>query len=64
MASSYKDSSPNKGGKKGGLKNSNAKREGPLDGPKKAAFNDKSVGVEPNEGAPHLPGKGVIGKVI
>jgi threonine dehydratase len=31
---------------------------------KKVAFNDKSVGVEPNEGAPRLSGKGVIGKLI
>ena len=38
-------------------------RDGPLEG-KNAAFNDKSVGVEPNEGAPKLSGKGVVGKCI
>ncbi len=65
MASSQKDSSPNMGGKKGGaLKNAGAKREGPLAGPKDAAFKDKAVDSMPNEGAPELPGKGVIGKVI
>lgn len=64
MASSQKDTSPNRGVKKGGLKNSNAHREGPLVGPKDAAFKDKVVGNTPNEGAPHLSGKGVVGKVI
>ncbi len=59
MASSQKDASPNMG------KKSNGKeiKEGPKSAGK-AAFNDKSVGVEPNEGAPKLSGKGVIGKCI
>lgn len=64
MASSQKDSSPNMGKKAGGLKNSNAKREGPLEGPKKAAFADKKVDNMPNEGAPELAKKGVIGKLV
>ena len=63
MASSYKDSSPNAGSKKkGGMKNEDG-REG-AKAASKPAFNDKSVGVEPNEGAPKLSGKGVVGKVI
>ena len=62
--SSYPDSSPNAKAKgKSGMKNKDG-REGPHEGPKNAAFNDKSVGVEPNEGAPHLKGKGVIAKCI
>lgn len=65
MASSYKDSSPNAGAnKKGALKNAGACREGSLEGPKKPSFNDKAVDVMPNEGAPELSKKGVIGKVI
>ena len=65
MPSGQKDSSPNMGGKKGGgLKNSGALREGPLEGPKKAAFNDKKVDAMPNEGAPELSGKGVIAEII
>ena len=65
MASTYKDSNPNAGakassrGKKAGV---DAAFEKGSD--KKVAFNDKLVGVEPNEGAPHLSGKGVIGKII
>ncbi len=60
--SSYKDASPNSGAKKkGGMKNQDG-REGPKKG--EASFKDKSVGVEPNEGAPKLSGKGVIGKCI
>ncbi len=64
MASSQKDSSPNQGKKGGALKNAGAKREGPLAGPKDPAFADKSVDSMPNEGAPKLSGKGVIGKCI
>ncbi len=59
MASSQKDSSPNMG------KKSNGKeiKEGPKSAGK-AAFNDKSVDSMPNEGAPKLSGKGVIGKLV
>lgn len=65
MASSQKDSSPNMGAKKGGaLKNAGALREGPLAGPKDAAFKDKAVDNMPNEGAPELSKKGVIGDLI
>lgn len=64
MASSQKDSSPNQGKKGGGLKNSGAHREGPLAGPKDAAFNDKAVENMPNEGSPKLSGKGAIGKLV
>lgn len=63
MASSQRDTSPNMGKKKGGMKNHDA-REGPHEGPKKTAFNDKSVDSMPNEGAPELSKKGVVGKVI
>lgn len=64
MASSQKDSSPNMGKKGGGMKNSGAHREGPLVGPKDAPFNDKKVDNMPNEGAPELSKKGVIGKMV
>ena len=67
MASSMPDSSP--AGKSGyknrdkmKLKNDDG-REGPMKGAN-AAFNDKSVDSMPNEGAPKLPGKGVIAKLI
>ena len=63
MASSYKDSSPNSGAKKkGGMKNNDG-REGPKNA-SKPAFSDKAVDNMPNEGAPHLSGKGVIGKMV
>lgn len=63
MASSYSDSSPNSGAKKkGGMKNNDG-REGPKEG-SKPAFNDKKVDNMPNEGAPELPGKGVIAELI
>ena len=62
--SSYPDSSPNAKAKgKGGMKNDDG-REGPKMGPKNPAFADKAVGDMPNEGAPHLSGKGVIAKKI
>lgn len=64
MASSMPDSSPSSGSKKAkGMKNQDG-REGPHTGPKQAAFNDKSVGSEPNEGAPELKGIGVVAKLI
>ncbi len=63
MASSQKDTSPNMGKKKGGMKNNDG-REGAKVGPKNAPFSDKPVDSMPNEGAPKLPGKGVIGKLI
>lgn len=63
MASSQRDTSPNMGKKAKGMKNQDG-REGAQSGPKKAAFNDKAVGDMPNEGAPKLAGKGVIGKLI
>lgn len=64
MSSGMPDSSPSSKSKKGsgGMKNNDG-REGAQTG-SKAAFNDKSVGVEPNEGAPELTGKGVIAKLI
>ena len=65
MASSYPDSNPNAKAKGGGR----SKKAG-IDpafekgSDKKMGFNDKSVGVEPNEGAPRLSGKGVVAKLI
>lgn len=68
MPSGMPDSSPsNKAGYKNRDKMSTKNkdgREGPLEGPKTAPFNDKKVDVMPNEGAPSLSKKGVIGKVI
>ncbi len=62
--SNYPDSSPNSGAKsKGGLKNKDG-REGPQDGPSKSAFKDKAVDSMPNEGAPELSKKGVVGELI
>lgn len=64
MASSQKDTSPNMGKKgSGGMKNKDG-RQGPHEGPKSPAFSDKKVDSMPNEGAPELSKKGVIGKVI
>lgn len=62
MASSQKDTSPNQGKKASGTKNDDG-REGAKTGAK-APFNDKSVGEMPNEGAPELGGKGVIGDLV
>ncbi len=61
--SSYKDASPNSGAKKkGGMKNQDGREGAKAAG--KAAFNDKSVDSMPNEGAPKLSGKGVVGRCI
>ncbi len=63
MASSYSDSSPNSGAKaKGGMKNDDG-REGTKVG-SKAPFNDKAVDNMPNEGAPELSKKGVVGEIV
>lgn len=61
MASSYKDSSPNSGAKsKGGMKNHDG-RQGPQSA-EQPAFKDKAVNDMPNEGAPELSKKGVVGQ--
>lgn len=67
MASSYSDSSPNSGAKKkGGMKNVDGREGGSgwNSDKSKASFKDKAVDSMPNEGAPELPKKGVIGKVL
>lgn len=61
----YPDVSPNAKAKKGG----SGKKAGvdacfEKGSEKKVPFNDKLVGVEPNEGSPKLAGKGVIGKLV
>jgi hypothetical protein len=59
------DSSPSaKSRKGGGKKNDDGREGGGKEGPKHAPFNDKAVHDMPNEGAPTLPGKGTIAKII
>ena len=64
MASSYKDANPNAGAKASGKKKAGVGAPFSKGSDKKVGFNDKAVGVEPNEGAPKLSGKGVIGKIV
>lgn len=60
------DSSPSSGSKKGGgMKNVDGREGGAgwNSDKSKASFSDKAVDSMPNEGAPTLGSKGVIGKV-
>lgn len=65
--SNYPDASPNSGAKKkGGMKNVDGREGGAGWNSSKSnsKFSDKSVGTMPNEGAPELPKKGVVGKLV
>lgn len=67
MPSGHTDSNPNKGERKGGNKKNVDGREGGSgwnSDKMKSKFNDKSVGVMPNEGNKEgLGKKGIVGKV-
>lgn len=69
MASAHKDSNPNKGSKGGGMKNVDGRIGGSGwnddKSRDKSKFNDKAVGVMPNDGNREgLGRKGIIAKVV
>lgn len=67
MASAHPDVNPLGGSSRGGkgMKNVDGREKGAeWNKQVKPAFADKSVGVQPNEGAPHLPSPTVSGEKV